>query len=239
MKRGDLDQGMKHQTRLLTAIATIVSCPAWAGGLTVPVIDQPISVQPVAVIAPLDWAGGYVGGNLGYGTAEIEAQDILALQTDALGISRTLFKPDGLTAGLRGGYDWQRGQFVFGLGGEYTLGDRDSGLEDADTAATLSNPTATLSEVGRVFGRVGYATGPWLPYALLGYSTAKLEISGPDGGEGDIEGVTAGIGVERRFMGNFSGYGEYSYTDFGDVAGADDQISVDLNEIRLGVNYRF
>lgn len=230
---------MKHHTRLFTAMATLASAPAWAGGLTVPVIDQPITVPPVAVMAAPDWAGGYVGGNFGYGTAEIEAQDILALQTDTLGIGRTLFEPDGLTGGLRAGYDWQRGRFVFGVAGEYTLGDRDGGLEDAGTAATLGDPTATLSDMGRVFGRVGYAAGPWLPYALLGYSSAKLDISGPDGGEGDIDGVTAGIGVERRFMGRFSGYGEYSYTDFGDVAGADDQIGVDLNEVRLGVNYRF
>lgn len=228
------------KTSILLAVTIAASGgAAVAGGVIAPVVEQPIMVEPVVAALPLSWAGGYVGGNLGYGMADIDAQDVLALQVDALGIGRTLFKPDGLTGAVRAGYDWQRGQLVFGVGGEYNIGSIEAGLEDAATAARLGGPQAEISQVGRAFGRVGYATGPWLPYALLGYSTANLEISGPDGGEGDIEGVTLGLGVERRFMGNLSGYGEYSFTDFGDVAGANDQISVEMSEIKLGVNYRF
>lgn len=229
-------------TYLLSAAALALSAgSALAGGYQSPVVQQPIVTPPITMIEtpPSDWTGAYAGGNLGYGRGSIDAKGILGLQADAIGIDRTLFEPDGLTGAVRGGYDWQRNNLVYGVAAEYNFGDIDGGLEDDGVSQTLGGRTATISDAGRVFGRVGYVYGEYLPYALLGYSSAKLEISGNDGGSGDIDGVTAGIGVERRFMGKLSGYAEYSYTDYGDVAGADDQLSVDVNEVKLGVNYRF
>ena len=55
----------------------------------------------------------------------------------------------------------------------------------------------------------------------------------------DLDGVTIGFGGEYMFTQNWTGYAEYSYTDFGDIDNTDGQLEADLQQIKFGVNYRF
>lgn len=198
---------------LTAAILPLTAMAALAGGVNPPIIEptpQPIAPAPVLTFG--NWEGGYAGANVNWGKNPIDG---------------LLNDPDGVSGAIRGGYDWQMNQTVFGLGAEYDFGK----LKGDDGPAA----EARVGKAGTVFARLGYDAGAWLPYALAGYTWADAEV-GPV--KANIDGYTLGLGVERKFTPNWSGYGELSYTDFGDVpefGGA----SIDSQKIKLGVNYRF
>src|SRR3978361_1621461 len=81
--------------------------------------DLPARVQPVAPLVPLfSWTGFYLGGELGwiqtdpkYGTAA------LLLGTPFVVSSGS--DKNGLTYGILGGYNYQMGQLVLGVEGDF------------------------------------------------------------------------------------------------------------------------
>lgn len=250
---------------LSSTIGALSGSAALAGGYAAPVVEQPVVAMTTAPAPAGNWSGGYVGGNLTWGRAEVKANDRLFnglsdVIYDETGydfaagelrdlLGKTISKPDGVGGALRAGYDWQSGSVVYGVGGEYNLGKIDGGLEggwreglDLINEALDENidPTVEISKAATLFGRVGYAAGDWMPYALLGYTWAdgKVSLLG-ETAKADLKGITAGIGAERRFGDNWSGYGEWAYTNFGDVKDADKAIEVKMNQVKLGVNYRF
>jgi len=194
---------------LSTAAVVATAGAALAGGVAAPVME-PVIAPVVVAQAPVGaWQGGYAGANLSWGKVGIDGYEDL----------------DGAGIGLRGGYDWQNGNTVFGLGADY-----DFGKQKLDVAGT----DQTLKNAGTIFARLGYDANGWLPYASLGYTWAKME--GPVVNE-NVNGYTIGLGVERKFTPNWAGYAEISHTDFGtiDALGVD----ADMQKVKLGVNYRF
>lgn len=192
---------------LSTAALGAMAGSAMAGGIAAPVIEP--EVAPVVMPAPVGaWQGGYVGANLNWGKAGID------------GVAEDL---DGAGIALRGGYDWQNGKTVFGLGAEHDFG---------EVKQTIGGVESKIKDKTSLFARVGYDAGAWLPYASLGYTWAKAEAAGASE---NIDGYTLGLGVERSFTPNWAGYAEINHTDFGTVAGGD----TDMQKLRLGVNYRF
>lgn len=215
---------MRKFAALATSVVALAAAPAFAGGYVAPVVDA----EPVVAVTPVPllgaWQGGYVGGNVNYGKADFDGNPD-ASWTDA--------EPDGANFALRGGYDWQRGNGVFGLGAEYNLTDYNDDYVVGEGTEELE-----LKNVGTVFARAGYAFSEQLmAYGLLGYSWGKVDS--PAVSE-SVDGPTVGVGAEYRFNPNWSGYAEYAYTDFGDVTDAGDNKSdIDLSQLKLGVNFRF
>ena len=80
-----------------------------------------------------NWSGPYLGGQLGY-------QWVNATDNPA--------RPSGIAGGVRGGYNWQTGSFVFG--GETDL--QITGASDSFGSFKFSNPW-----FGTLRGRAGYA----------------------------------------------------------------------------------
>lgn len=234
------------------AVVAFSATSVIAGGSVAPIVD----VQPVSTIeAPAPaWSGGYVGGNLNFGKGQLDAKGELAdligeaEADEGVSLGRTLAEPDGASAAIRAGYDWQVGRGVFGLGAEYNLAKYKSGLSgiygeaidfiDADAEVRIKN-TAT------VFARAGYLVNDnLLAYGLVGYTRAKGEASASFDGESESEsvtlsGTTLGLGAEYLFNADWSGYAEYAYTDFGDLRDSEGNAEVDLSQVKFGVNYRF
>ncbi|ADO42842.1 outer membrane protein [Ketogulonicigenium vulgare] len=195
-------------TTALVASATF----AQAGGLAAPTIEAPVAA-PVVIAAPAPvttWAGAYAGAALTYGETEGSVG----------GTSESI---DGVGVALRGGYDWQFGSWVLGLGAEYAYNNEDGDVFGA---------TAERKDSAAVFARAGYALDTWLPYVSAGYTWSDAEVAGTSY---DLEGATYGVGVEKLFTQNISGFAEYSFADFDDVQG----VSVEGQGVKLGVNYRF
>ncbi|WP_406870878.1 outer membrane beta-barrel protein [Thioclava sp. 'Guangxiensis'] len=223
------------------AALALSSTVAFAGGYTTPVVEAaPVATAVVAPVA--DWSGAYVGGNVNYGSASIDATGDLGDLLEAFGADKTLAEPDGASAALRAGYDWQFGQTVLGLGGEYNFGKYKSGLANGYDAFVGEDVDFEIKNVAAIFARAGYAfNDKFMAYGLLGYSWGKLEASvdGLGSEEEDLDGVTIGLGGEYLINDKWSAYGEYAYTDFGDIDNTEGNVEADLHQIKAGVNYRF
>lgn len=230
---------MKRNISLAIA-SFLIASPAFAGSLA-PVYTEPTPMvpAPMPMMTPA-WTGGYVGANLNYGEADVDATGDTADLLTLGGFSTNLSEPDGYGGSIRAGYDWQMGQGVFGLGVEYNFGEVEGDL-DTDLTTALGEPDTSIviDEMATVFARAGYAVSDqFLAYGLLGFSRATGTISSAAGSESeDLEGYTAGLGGEYKFTQNWSTYVEYTYTDFGSLDDSD--IETDLHQVRLGVNYRF
>lgn len=245
---------MRSYLKASAAILALSATSAVAGGAVAPVVDvQPIAAPVIAAPVPA-WTGGYVGGNLNFGKANLDAagelNDLRREAQDELGISlpRTLAEPDGASAALRAGYDWQAGRAVFGLGAEYNFAKYKSGLNGiyGDILDEVGiDGEVRVKNTATVFARAGYLINDnLLGYGLLGYTRAKGEASGSFEGESASEsvtlsGATFGLGAEYLVNANWSAYAEYTYTDFGDVRDTDGWLEADLSQVKLGVNYRF
>jgi outer membrane immunogenic protein len=217
----------------VAAVATaLTSTAAISGGINEPILE---AVPQVTYAAPVTgWTGGYVGGNLSFGKGKVKAAGDFA---DALGEDFTFLKPDGASAGVRAGYDWQRGAGVFGVGAEYTFGKYKDSVSDG-VGGTLN---ANVKNAATIFARAGYAVNDnFMAYGLLGYTWAKGTIDYNGMSESaDLDGGTIGLGAEYKVNSNWSTYGEYTYTDFGTIKNTDGNLKATLGQVKLGVNYRF
>jgi outer membrane immunogenic protein len=178
-------------------------------------------------LAPVNsWAGFYIGGFGGY--AQEDASD---------------FAMKGGFGGGTIGYNWQQGQFVFGL-------EADAGGGDISTNVTLPgllSVTDKFNALGTVRGRVGFAVDQWLFYGTGGFAWANedLTASSPllNASVSDSQlrtGWTAGAGVEVMFAPHWSVKGEYLYRSLSSetIAGVSTG-STNLNSGQVGVNYHF
>jgi outer membrane immunogenic protein len=116
------------------------------------------------------------------------------------------------------GYNFQSGNFVFGLEGSLAAANFDGKF----TSPYLPGSgawTPNMNWLGTVTGRVGYSFGQWLPYVKGGFAAADVgsPLQGaPIGGfsQGtELGGWTGGIGLEYQISPKLSLGLEYLYTD--------------------------
>lgn len=165
-----------------------------------------------------NWAGAYAGINLGYQWGSV---------------SNTSTNPSGIEGGLQGGYNWQNGQFVYGVETDLQI----SGADDTFAPYKFSNPW-----FGTLRGRAGMAMNNILFYGTFGlaYGGVKGEKSGLSEDKTHV-GWAAGLGAEVGLTPNWSAKLEYLYADLSSrtysVTGTDNGLSSSV--LRVGVNYHF
>lgn len=165
-----------------------------------------------------NWAGFYAGANLGYEWGKA---------------TNTGTSPSGIAGGLQGGYNWQNGQFVYGVETDIQI----SGADDTFAPWKFSNPW-----FGTLRGRVGYAVNTMLFYGTLGFAYGDLEgqLGALDETRTEF-GWTGGLGMEMGLTSNLSAKVEYLYMDLGGrnftVTGMDSSLQASL--FRFGINYHF
>ncbi len=177
--------------------------------------------RPYTVNQPLNaysWAGPYLGANLGYGWGSVD---------------NNLASPSGFLGGVQAGYNWQSGQFVFGIEGDIQA----SGADDRFAAWKFSNPW-----FGTVRGRVGYAMNNVLLYGTGGLAFGELKAEAFGMTESHTSaGWTVGAGAEVGFAPNWTAKVEYLYVDLSSnnfvLTGASN--SLNFSTVRVGVNYHF
>lgn len=197
---------------LSAAILTATATMALAGGPVATPVEPPVAaVAPTPQRVIGDWQGVKVGANLNWGRSK------------AAGLAG---RPDGLGLGIRSTFDWQFDRMVLGFG---------SDLDFGKTSGTIGGVPTDISRTATLFARAGYDAGQWMPYALAGYSKARLTTGGA---RSSMEGYTLGLGTEYRINQTVSAYGEYTYTNFGNVA-ALGNAKVDTQKLRMGLNFRF
>jgi outer membrane immunogenic protein len=116
------------------------------------------------------------------------------------------------------GYNFQSGNFVFGLEGSLAAANFD-GKFTSPYLPGAGAWTPNMNWLGTVTGRVGYSFGQWLPYVKGGFAAADVgsPLQGaPIGGfsQGtELGGWTGGIGLEYQISPKLSLGLEYLYTD--------------------------
>lgn len=196
-----------------------------------------------------DWTGFYVGGTLGFTSADL---DWKIDGGEGFNNDDGSVHPSQSTAGvsLQAGYDQQLGPVVVGAQLDYTVthfeeNARFDGGEGADLRTRIHG-------LGTVRARVGYPIGDCLVFAAGGLAVGDLKHTyDSDGSPAETHakdklGWTAGGGVEVAVSENISLIAEGLYISFEENATAqgpfyNDQFEVETALMigRVGLNYRF
>jgi opacity protein-like surface antigen len=195
--------------------------------------DMPVKAPPFLPEPPYNWSGAYVGANLGG-----------AWTSGNLNIPNNNFY-GGLTefiAGVQAGYNFQVGNFLFGVEGDFD-------------GATFGHPallTPTLGSVsqnwiGTIAGRAGLVEDRWLVYAKAGggwvHSDATLNFPGVSWtGSTTSPGWLVGAGVEYGFKSHWTIKLEYDYlalSNWTSPTVPSIQLNRDLQMVKFGANYKF
>jgi outer membrane immunogenic protein len=206
---------MKAKTAAAAAIMVMVASNA--------AMAADIGGSPYPYTAPVypgySWVGPYLGVTLGY-------QWSFVTNSNA--------RPAGPEGGFQGGYNWQTGQFVYGVEGDMQL----SGANDTFANYKFSNPW-----FGTIRGRGGVAFNNILLYGTVGlaFGEGQVQVIGLGTESSAHVGWTAGLGMEVGLTPNWSARAEYLYVDLSDqhyfLTGTSNGFQ--SNVFRLGVNYRF
>jgi outer membrane immunogenic protein len=204
--------------KLLAAITTFASIML-SGHAQAADIGYGQYAPPPPPVPVYRWVGPYFGANIGYLWGNVDNNPA---------------KPSGVAGGIQAGYNWQNGNFVFGIEGDLNL----ANASDTFAPWQFSNPW-----FGTLRGRVGVAT--W--NNLLLYATGGVAFGGLQAQVNALEedrshiGWTIGAGAEYALTQNWSVKAEYLYMGYASrsytVTGADH--GFDTNLIRFGFNYRF
>jgi outer membrane immunogenic protein len=219
---------------------------------------------PALQPAPLlyNWSGFYVGGQIGYGWANIDSTST-DLFTGVVGATLSHDR-NGIFGGGQVGYNFMvNPNFLIGIEGDIDAADitgTNSACSDATHCASSDGKNKWFATLR---GRVGYAMNNWLIFATGGVAwvngdTTRTITVAPAGAavlvgqsassSGTDTGWTAGGGVEYGFARNWSVNLEYRYMQVDtsrtftySLPAASRQIdSTDhINTVRLGVNYHF
>jgi len=183
---------------------------------------------PMYMAPPYNWTGFYVGINGGgaWGSSDFSAP----FPTGSFDLS------GGLVGGTVG-YNWQMGQFVFGVEGDLDWSNIRGSTACGGTSCETKNDW-----LGTARGRLGYAFDRFLPYVTGGaaFGNIKTNIPGVGSTSDTNVGWTVGGGIEAAIAGPWTAKVEYLYVDLGrggSILGSDAKFNA--NVVRAGLNYRF
>jgi outer membrane immunogenic protein len=218
--------------------------------------DAIVYEEPVA--APVEttffsWTGGYVGLHAGYawGGENDNQSDLIFIPTIS---SADRFDVDGFIGGVHAGYNWQSGNFVFGVEGDIDYANVEGGTDFNYDGVLLGDLSFESDWQASLRLRAGYAMDTWLLYATGGVAVGHAELTAAgtyfgtpfsNSDDNTHVGWTIGAGVEKAFTPNWIGRAEVRYTDFGsesyDLDPAGVGVDSDWNQtaVNIGVSYKF
>jgi outer membrane immunogenic protein len=228
--------------RKFTAIAAVAAFVGSIGIANAADLGGSYKDEPIASYGPsYSWAGLYVGGSAGFGTGDT--------QTTIEGRSFADYEVNGAIFGAHVGYNFQRGNVVFGV---------EAGINgtDMDGSQQILGPLLTsereLDWYATAVARLGYTSGKTLFYGFGGVAWADVttkvsSIFAENSIEGEDThiGWTAGLGIEHALDDRFSVRVEYSHVDLGEGDGlltefdVDHNVDVKFDAIKIGASYKF
>jgi outer membrane immunogenic protein len=222
---------MKRALAGCLAAALLATAPcAFAADLSLaPLYKAPPPVAPPAY----DWSGFYAGANGGGGWGH----SWWSANATGIGVP-------GAQVGGTAGYNFQIGKAVLGVEGDIDW----SGLRGNSTSPGCpAGCTTSDTWLSTVRGRVGYAFDRVMPYVTGGLAVGDIRAASPGlpGGDATNAGWTLGAGLEIALPGNWTAKAEYLRVDLGSFnctgcgAVPPDNVSLQENIFRAGVNYRF
>ncbi len=248
--------------KILVAVALVVS------GVSVPAMAADMDTTSSST----DWSGKYLGVHGGYGFG---SQDWTLIDNPGEGIPQPLGEVvanphvSGVLGGAQAGINWQRGNIVFGLEGEFSFSGI-NGSEARFSGGEKPGPREWSSEMNwlaMVGPRLGYASGNTLFYAKGGLAIANQDayhlgayggppvVPAPDPAPAGRSyentetqyGMFIGAGIEQAFSSHWSGKVEYNYLNLSnnvELWGKPDNSAIfgidqGIHVVKVGLNYRF
>jgi outer membrane immunogenic protein len=157
------------------------------------------------------WSGTYFGAYLGAATTTFEDNETI------YGDGQWKDQFTNVIAGGQLGYNWQTGNNVYGVVGDFTWLNTDTqapGVSDSDYFYYRSLPwLATLR------GKIGFAENDWLLYATAGVAFGATTVGQPgyfSKSETRV-GWVIGAGGEHAFTPHITGFIEGLYADLGNT----------------------
>jgi len=207
-------------------------------------LPQPYTPPPprapatyVPVVAPVyNWGGIYVGVNGGYGFGD-------STFTPGTGS----FSVNGGLVGGTLGANYQMGQFVMGIEGDFDWSGM-TGSTTTGTAAPCLGLTCTTANnwLGTVRGRLGFAWDRVLFFGTAGAAFGDIKASVPGASSTSTEpGWTAGAGLEFAITENLTAKVEYLFVDLTNgscsvtACGTTAAVKFDASVARAGLNFKF
>ena len=209
--------------RLLFAAIGLVSVGLASASVPATAADLGRS-RPMQAVAPamlpFNWGGWYAGLNLGGGWDDVS----------------------GVVFGGQIGYNWQAGNWVFGVETDLQYSGQDGSFAVGGTS--VSNE---LDWFGTFRGRIGWAVWDrWLPYFTggLAYGGRSLRVGGVSNDDTAI-GWAIGVGVDYAITPNWSARLEYLHISLEEISatfpatGSFSSGRLDNDIFRGAINYRF
>jgi outer membrane immunogenic protein len=238
---------MQRRSLTLLAAAVIGLAASQASAADLPRrAPAPAYVPPPAPL-PYLWTGCYLGVNLGYAQADFEVTNVVTGQE----LDRTR---GGFAGGGQIGCDYQMGAWVIGIRNMFdgTSIRNNRAFNDGVFNGTVEGHVRWFDALT---GRVGYLLRPNLLFYGQGgaaWTSADLKFFDNTGvSVGEISknktGWTAGFGFEWMFLPHWSVFTEYNFMGFGTrsatVIGCGGSCAfsgkADIQNILVGVNYKF
>jgi outer membrane immunogenic protein len=183
--------------------------------------DLPYAKAPVIAAPVYDWTGVYVGvfGGGGFGNHNINN----GAGTTPFQNFTANYSSQGGLAGGEAGYNWQSGNYLFGIEGDLFW----SGLRGNDSSQVANGAFAITSVDadnlrwgGTVRVRGGFTIDRWLMFFTGGYAFGDIvhtntdPVNGVDRFTVHANGLTAGAGFAYAITNNVIGKFEYRYYNF-------------------------
>ena len=214
--------------------------------------DSPVYSSYAAPV----WQGLYFGGFAGYAWADGTYKEY-----DGDGVESKPLDLDGGLFGVQIGYDFQRGQYVFGIVGDYSwLNSKDVerfGRDANKDGVGDFSRTVEIHSLATLRGRLGYAFDGSLLYATAGVAFVGVDTDACIGGsppgcspkksfDDSYTSWVVGAGYERQLGDGISFFAEYLYIGDGDVdpskkdsTGFDGPVVIDdISVLKAGLNFR-
>jgi outer membrane immunogenic protein len=182
-----------------------------------------IAAPPAAPI--FNWTGFYVGGNVGYGSADSKWNFISGGNFSFPGITATegTTGVKGALEGAQAGYNWQNGQYLFGLEGTWEHSDI-GGANPAPNGLATTTWSTNVKDLWTFAARLGITEGATLIYLKGGVAGATVDTSATR-----VTGIITytiadaqqqigwiiGFGGEHMLTPNWTIGGELDYVDLG------------------------
>jgi outer membrane immunogenic protein len=235
-----------------------------------PLVYKAASALYKAPAAPVrtvyDWTGFYFGANIGYGVGRDQTdtfQDQALIPAGRALNEAFKLSPAGLLAGPQIGANWQTGKLVLGVEADWQRTSQEDYACRNDCNGVLN---ITYDQALRWFGtaraRLGFAQDRTLWYVTGGGAWGRVDdnfslystffgVSPSVSATHQLNGWTAGGGVETALAGPWTAKLEYLYVDLGSVTDSyttpalfggttfSNTSWIRNNIIRGGLNYRF
>jgi outer membrane immunogenic protein len=191
--------------------------------------DLPVKAAPAPMPVVPTWTGFYVGAQGGIAAHSGRFTDLDNLTgTGVLGVAYNADRTGGL-GGINAGYNFQSGNFVFGVEGDWNWvgANASANFVNPTGVATISTTSFDVRWLATLRGRLGLAAGPALFYATGGVAFADVEntttvffnpgglFRGTFSDSKTKTGWTAGGGIEYMFAPHWTARIEGRYVDLG------------------------